>query len=121
MSKILTQIAKVSNKIETSPNCGYLYQYFDELMALLDNAGISVQSGWRRNTGTGETHLYGIPQSKLPGLSQYAQAQDGYLCVLVTGGNQENAVKFLRILCRDMITDPPESEPSPDPQQNGQP
>ena len=92
-----------------------------ELMALLDNAGISVQSGWRRNTGTGETHLYGIPQSKLPGLSQYAQAQDGYLCVLVTGGNQENAVKFLRILCRDMITDPPESEPSPDPQKNGQP
>ena len=36
MSKILTQIAKVSNKIETSPNCGYLYQYFDELVALLE-------------------------------------------------------------------------------------
>jgi hypothetical protein len=36
MSKILTQIAKVSNKIEISPNCGYLYQYFDELVALLE-------------------------------------------------------------------------------------
>jgi hypothetical protein len=36
MSEVLTQIAKISNKIETSPNCGYLYQYFDELVRLLE-------------------------------------------------------------------------------------
>ena len=79
-----------------------------ELLALFDSAGVSLQSGWRRDTETGETHLYGIPQDKLPGLIQYAYAQDGFLCVPLTGGNQENAMKFLRILCRDMLTAPPE-------------
>ena len=59
-----------------------------ELMALFDNSGISLQSGWRRNTETGETHLYGIPQSRLPGLSLYAYAKDGYLCMPATGKNQ---------------------------------
>ena len=79
-----------------------------ELMALFDAAGVNLQSGWRKETETGENHLYGIPQDKLPGLIQYAYAQDGFLCVPLTGGNQENAMKFLRILCRDMITVPPE-------------
>ena len=85
-----------------------------ELIALFDSAGISLQNGWRRETETGETHLYGIPQDKLPGLSQYAWAQDGYLCMIITGANQDNAFKFMRILCRDMI---PEPEPSPAPQE----
>jgi len=85
-----------------------------ELIALFDAAGVSLQSGWRRQTETGETHLYGIPQDKLPGLSEYAYARDGYLCLTVTGGNQENAMKFFRILCRDMITAPQEEqEPAP--------
>ena len=75
-----------------------------ELMALFDEAGISLQNGWRKNTETGENHLCGIPQNKLPGLSQYATATDGYLCVIVNGGNDANALKFLRILCRDMLT-----------------
>ena len=79
-----------------------------ELMALFDAAGVNLQSGWRKETETGENHLYGIPQDKLPGLIQYAYAQDGFLCVPLTGGNQENAMKFLRILCRDMLTAPPE-------------
>ena len=79
-----------------------------ELMALFDAAGVNLQSGWRKETETGENHLYGIPQDKLPGLIQYAYAQDGFLCVPLTGGNQENAMKFLRILCRDMITAPAE-------------
>ena len=39
MSEVLNQIAKISTKIERSPNCGYLYQYFDELVASLDSAG----------------------------------------------------------------------------------
>lgn len=75
----------------------------EELLALFSGAGISLQSGWRKNTDTGETHLYGIPQSKLPGLEKFAWAKDGYLCVLATGGNDVNAMKFLRILCRDTL------------------
>ena len=88
-----------------------------ELIALFDGAGVNLQNGWRRETETGETHLYGIPQDKLPGLMKYAYAQDGYLCLVVTGQNQENAAKFMRILCRDMITAPAEEEPSPAPQE----
>ena len=38
MNEVLTQIAKISSKIENSPYCGYLYQYFDELVASLDSA-----------------------------------------------------------------------------------
>ena len=81
-----------------------------ELMALFDKAGISLQNGWRTEAETGETHLYGIPQDKLPGLSQYAYAKDGFLCRPVSGGNQENAMKFLQILCRDMINPPPSAD-----------
>ena len=84
-----------------------------ELVSVFDAAGISLQSGWRRNTETGETHLYGIPQSKLPGLDQYAYAQDGYLCQLITGGNAENASKLLHILCRDMIAEPQQESETP--------
>ena len=81
-----------------------------ELMALFDAAGVNLQSGWRKETETGENHLYGIPQDKLPGLSQYAYAKDGFLCRPVSGGNQENAMKFLQILCRDMINPPPSAD-----------
>lgn len=80
----------------------------EELMAIFSAAGINLQSGWRKNTETGETHLYGIPQNKLPGLQQYAYAEDGFLCVLSMGGNDENALKFLRILCRDTLSVPAE-------------
>ena len=75
----------------------------EELMAIFDAAGISLQSGWRRNPETGENHLYGIPYNKLPGLANYCYAKDGFLCVIATGGNDANTLKFLRILCRDML------------------
>ena len=81
-----------------------------ELMALFNEAGINLQNGWRRISETGESHLCGIPQSKLPGLEKYALAKDGYLCVIITGGNTENALKFLRILSREMLA-APESSP----------
>lgn len=74
-----------------------------ELLALFDAAGINLQSGWRRESETGATHLYGIPLDKLPGLSKYVYTQDGYLSVIITSGNQENAFKLLRILCRDSL------------------
>ena len=92
-------------------------EYDTELIALFDSAGASLQSGWRRETETGETHLYGIPQDKLPSLMKYAYAKDGYLCLVLTGKNQENAARFMRILCRDMIAAPAEEESSPAPQE----
>ena len=75
-----------------------------ELIALFDSAGVSLQSGWRRDTEAGETHLYGIPLEKLPGLTRYAYAKDGYLCLVITSQNLDNAKKFLRILCRDALS-----------------
>lgn len=85
----------------------------EELMALFNGAGVNLQNGWRRNNDTGESHLCGIPLSKLPGLLQYAYAEDGYLCAIVNGGNDANALKFLRSLCRDMLADPAAGESHP--------
>ena len=85
-----------------------------KLVGVYDQAGLSLQNGWRRETETGETHLYGIPLSKLPGLVQYAYAQDGYLSVLAAGGNDENTIKFLTILSKDMITEPEPASPAPE-------
>ena len=78
----------------------------EELMALFNEAGINLQNGWRQQTETGENHLCGIPQGKLPGLiNQYAYADDGYLCVSAVNGNDANVMRFLRILCRDCISE----------------
>ena len=74
-----------------------------ELMSLFNEAGVSLQSGWRRNSEEGATHLYGIPVSALPGLEKMVYVENGFLCVLITGGNTDNAMVFLRRLCRDMI------------------
>lgn len=77
-----------------------------ELTNLFTSREISLQSGWRRDAESGESHLYGIPVSKLPGLSQYAAVENGFLCILVTNGNDENVLRFLRILCEDMLEEP---------------
>lgn len=81
-----------------------------ELMAIFDEAGLSLQSGWRRNPETGENHLYGIPMTRLPGLQKYCYVENGYLSVLISNQNDENVMKFLRILCKEMIQAP---EPAP--------
>ena len=75
----------------------------DELTALFTDRDISLQSGWRREADSGESHLYGIPVSRLPGLSRYAAVENGFLCVLVSGGNTDNTVQFLKVLCADML------------------
>ena len=91
-----------------------------ELLSLFDTAGISLQTGWRRETESGETHLYGIPLEKIPGSGRYVYAEDGYLCIIVTSGNRDNAVRLLRILCEDWITEtetvPAEATSDPDAQ-----
>ena len=78
----------------------------EELMNLFTEAGVSLQSGWRRATETGETHLYGIPLDKLPGLARYVMVENGYAAVMVTNRNDENVLKFLRIMCGDMLQAP---------------
>ena len=76
-----------------------------EITSLFTDREISLQSGWRREADTSESHLYGIPVSKLPGLERYLYVPNGYLSVLVTNGNDENVLKFLRILCEDMLNE----------------
>ena len=72
-----------------------------ELMETL--SGVDLQRGWRKNTETGENHLYGIPQDKIPGFLNYAYSENGFLCVLHSNKNEENSKMFLNILCRDML------------------
>ena len=89
-----------------------------ELMAIFTDAGLDLRRGWRTLPDSDETHLYGIPADLLPGLSKYCYSDNGYLAVLAAGGNTDNTLKFLHLLCRDMLT-APEAEateaPSPAP------
>lgn len=94
--------------LSLSANDAFMYLENDEeLMAFFTDAGANLKRGWRTSE-SGETHLVGIPVSFLPGLSSYAYAEDGFLCLLAAGGNEENTLKFFRILCQDMITAPAE-------------
>ena len=86
----------------------------EELMAVFADAGVDLRRGWRTLSNSDETHLYGIPQDLLPGLQSMCYADNGYLAVLAAGGNLENTMKFLRILCRDTIT-AAEPEPTAEP------
>ena len=87
-----------------------------ELMDFFTQAGKDLRRGWRTLNETDERHLFGIPLDCIPGLSQVAVAQDGFLSVVVNGGNTDNAMKLLKILCRDYISEPePTPEPEPDP------
>jgi hypothetical protein len=78
----------------------------EELMGIFNEAGIDLRRGWRTLSDSDETHLYGIPADVLPGLNALCYADNGFLTVTVYNGNQENVMKFLRILCRDMLIAP---------------
>ena len=86
----------------------------EDLISLFTERDLSLQSGWRRLSDTGESHLFGIPLSRLPGLSRYVAVENGYLAVLVTNGNDENVLRFLRILCQDMLDAPENTAPAAD-------
>lgn len=90
-------------------NNGYFIPLEDdeELMAVFNEAGISLQSGWRRNNETGETHLYGIPYQVIEGLNKFVYVEDGYLCIFVNNGNTDNILKFFRIMSRELLTGDP--------------
>ena len=78
----------------------------EELMGIFNEAGIDLRRGWRTLADSDETHLYGIPADMLPGLNALCYADNGFLTVTVYNGNQENVMKFLRILCRHMLIAP---------------
>ncbi len=81
-----------------------------ELLNILQD--LNLESGWGVEANSRDIHLYGIPlknqygESQFSGLEQYFYVNDGYLCILRYGKNVENARKFLRILCREQMTDP---------------
>ena len=78
----------------------------EELMAVFNEAGVDLRRGWRTLSGSDETHLYGIPQDTIPGLSSMCYTENGFLCVTAAGGNTDNTLVFLRRLCRDNIIAP---------------
>ena len=80
-----------------------------ELLSIFTAKGINLQSGWRRESDSGESHLFGIPVSALPGLNEYLAVDNGFVCVLISNGNQDNVMRFLRILCQRMMQ--PQAEP----------
>lgn len=86
------------------------------LVELLESHNISLTKGWRTNIETKEKHLYGIPMAEIPGLSRFMYtAEDLYLSIIVTNGNEENVVKFLKIFMEDMLAEPaaqPAAEPA---------
>ena len=85
----------------------------EELLAIFTDAGLDLRRGWRTLADSDETHLYGIPADLLPGLDNLCYANNGYLAVASFSGNEDNTLKFLRILCRDMLK-APEPEPAPE-------
>ena len=89
-----------------------------DLMDFFTEKGLDLRRGWRTLQDSSETHLFGIPAEFLPDLSNFCLAEDGFLCVLINGGNAENTLKFLRILCDDMSSGKyalPEKEPTSSP------
>lgn len=80
-----------------------------ELMAMLEEAGISLSQGWRTESETGEKHLYGIPCAELPGMAAYVyNPSDCYLSVLISNQNDENVLRFLNIFISDLLAPPAE-------------
>lgn len=73
----------------------------------LEARNINLERSWRMETETKERHLYGIPLSALPGFQQYVVTEDeAWLCIFVNNQNEENAIKLLNILIRDMQEEP---------------
>lgn len=85
----------------------------DGMLAYIEECGFDVEKGWRLETELNEKHLYGIPLTNLPGLRQYLYAFDErYVAIIVNNANDENSLKFLKILMRDMQEVAPAEEPA---------
>lgn len=81
------------------------------VMEQVEALGMDVGKGWRTDADTRERHLFGIPAKHLTGLNDFGvPTEDAYLCVIQTNGNDENVMKFLGILIRDMYRAPEAAE-----------
>lgn len=79
----------------------------EAVTSVIEALGVNVDKGWRTESETRERHLYGIPANCLTGLNEYGvPVRDSYLCVTLNNGNDENSVKLLGILVRDMYRAP---------------
>lgn len=75
-----------------------------ELMDILDKYGINAEKGWRTNNENGEYHLYGIPCKNIPALGRfYIRPDKTFLSISINNGNDENSMKFLKILLEDAL------------------
>ena len=75
-----------------------------ELVAMLEEAGVSLSQGWRTETESGEKHLYGIPCAALPSMAAYVfDPSDCYMAVLISNHNDENVLRFLNIFVSDLL------------------
>lgn len=70
--------------------------------------GIDLAKGYRVDADSGETHLFGIPAASLAGLTKYGiPVTDGYLSVSILSGNEENSIRLLSILLKEMQGETP--------------
>lgn len=85
-----------------------------DLVAMLEEAGISLSQGWRTESETGARHLYGIPCAALPGMANYVYLPDDcYIAVLISNQNDENVLRFLNIFVRDLLAADVQTEEAP--------
>lgn len=86
-----------------------LEEVLPELVADLEEAGISLSRGRRQNADTAEKHVYGIPLRDLPGAQDllWTDVTDLYLCVYYSTGNDDTVLEFTDIFVRDMLNEPP--------------
>lgn len=86
---------------------------YPELMSLAESMDIDLSKAWRTVQDTGEKHLFGIPASALPGLTQYMYLDgDCYLSVVINSGNNDNAVRALCIMMQDLAAPPEPATPT---------
>lgn len=66
--------------------------------------GTDMERAWRKDSESGERHIYGVPLKFLPGMGQYLydNLSSYYISVAANSGNEENCFKLLEILIRDM-------------------
>lgn len=76
----------------------------EQVMAQVNAAGFNLERTVYRNSETGEKHTYGIPLSLLPGLSERVMIPSGehVVSVMVNNGNEENVMKMLCCIIRDL-------------------
>ncbi len=85
-----------------------LEEALPDLIAALEEAGVSLSRGFRTCDETGEKHQYGIPLADLPGMLPMLQCdtKDMYIAVFFDTENDENVLKFFNQFIRDMMIEP---------------